>query len=126
MGLRCPLLPRHGPPAPGTVSQPPARPCEYRQQRAPAWSRALRLSHGPWQPQAALGERVSILEDLLMFRLCHQMVTARGHSCAEPQWDAEARDATESSSLPGMGMVSPIFCHLQTHFLIKTQELMSC
>lgn len=119
MGLRCPLLPRHGPPTPCP---------SLRVQAAVSSSlvlRALGLSHGPWQPPAALGECVSILEDLLMFRLCHQMVTARGHSCAEPQWDAEARDATESSSLPGMGMVSPIFCRLQTHFLIKAQELVS-
>lgn len=95
------MLPKHSP-------QPSAHPCEYRQ--AVSSSLVLgalllfSLSHGPQQSPIHSGGAfisLSILEDLFMLRLCHQMVTARGHSCAEPRCDAEARDAAESSNLLG-------------------------
>lgn len=47
-----------------------------------------------------------ILKDLLVHYSCHQMVTAHGHFYAEPQHNAEAKDAARSLSLPGAGWFS--------------------
>lgn len=49
---------------------------------------------------------LSILKDILVHYSCHQMVTAHGHFCPEPQHDAEAKDAARSLSLPRAGWFS--------------------
>lgn len=54
-----------------------------------------------------------------MLRLCHQMVTAHGHSCAEPRCDTEAREAAKSLSLPGAGEGFPHFLPCANTFTQK-------
>lgn len=62
---------------------------------------------------------LSLLKDLLVRNLCHQMVTAHGHFCAEPQHDAEAKDAAGSLSPPGAGDGFPHFLPFPSTFLDK-------
>lgn len=109
-----PLPPRHG---------APARPWEYGRALSAGFGLAAPQSL-PWPsaaPTRSGGARISLstLEDPLMLRLCHQMVTARGHCCAEPGWDAEVRDAAESSTLPGAGDGFPRFLPFANTFPYK-------
>ena len=109
-----------------TVPRPSAHPCKCRQAGSSSLVLGalllLSLSHGPRQSPVRSGGAfvsLSILEDLFMLHLCHQMVTARGPSCAEPRCDAEARDAAESSSLPGAGDGFPHFLPFANTFTYK-------
>lgn len=70
-----------------------------------------------WSPSlsvAVLGSPF-FQEDPLVLHLCHQMVTAHGHSHSEPHCDAEAGDVGLSLSLMNQGMLSLLSASSFTH-----------